>query len=1437
MIKHWTKLKQSPRPGQSLLAMQGDILTITLELPQENRGQAWVRTNLCRAKIKRREVIREVDRNQLSLELDWHDLPLTRVKKDTFVLQMGLHEVGHFEGKCYFIPQGSTDLFWPVGDNFTINVAPAISCAANTIYNAFVRQFGPNCNGQFHFEEQDVKNLEDKGFTVIPPSGTFHDLKNHLEFIFNTLGCRYLQLLPIHPTPTTYARMGPFGSPYASLSFTAVDPALAVFDPRATPLEQFIALVDAVHALEGKLILDIAVNHTGWAADLHEKHPEWLARDPEGRIEQPGAWGVTWADLTRLDYSHQDLWQYIAEVFLTWCKRGVDGFRCDAGYMIPQKAWTYIIARVREHFPETIFFLEGLGGPLPVTQDLLDRAGFNWAYSELFQNYNQQDIQTEIESCSQLSLSKGLMIHYAETHDNNRLAATSKAFARLRTGLCALSSSAGGFGFANGVEWFATEKISVHQAPSLNWGNPENQVQFISRLNKILSSHPAFFHPSLITCCPASPNQIFCLFRKNPTTGDKVLVVVNLDPGQAIQAQIKCPKDFLPSPALWELILQKEIRPETTDGKLSLNLDPGQVCCLAPQANDLQTVNLALPRAQITRQRLQAKAVEIKNFLYPEEHWLLTNQGARPVLAKRPLSKDHPLLKELIQDLQQDPLGFCQKQNPDSAEPRVITWDYPQDSRREVMIPPRHFLLIRCRHPFRADLCQGKKVIRREDSLPAFDQTHFALFLPLRCRQQQIKRILTMTVYTPEGNIHIQGHLLYLPHFRQIRVQKSFQGTKGRQKNLLAQMTNPLGAVTRAHAAWGHLASRYDGLLSVPPDPELLTGRQMLLARVRAWIVHQGYSQALELKCLQGFAFDFPGPISWKFHLPCGQGMIFPLLIKARLKQDDFVLQLTFAQDQAGKSISAPRSSPSLILRPDVEDRYFHETTKAYQGPEQIWPKNILPDDTGFFFHTSFGGLLDLHISKGHFVLEPEWQYMVKRPLEEERGLDPFSDLFSPGYFQVTLSPGQEVILQAKVSFHSKQELPSINIDKERISTPQASKIPLGLALEKALEQFLVNKARNKTIIAGYPWFLDWGRDSLIVCRGLLASGKIRTALDIMQGLARFEEQGTLPNMIQGQDISNRDTSDAPLWLFTACADLTGQDQGPALFSDWQSTLGQALLSIAKHYIQGTPNGIKMDQESGLIFSPAHFTWMDTNHPAGTPRQGYPIEIQALWFAALKFLAQFGPVEKRSSWAALAKQVQDSVQGLFVLPGGYLADCLLANPGQRAKDAEADHALRPNQLLAITLRLISEQQIKQDILLNCLELLVPGGIRSLADRPVYPALPIWFNGQLLNDPQHPYQGHYQGDEDRQRKPAYHNGTAWTWLLPSFCEAWVNCFGPQAKTTALSWLGASTSIINSGCLGQVPEIQDGDHPHQARGCDAQAWGCSELLRVWIKLLDL
>ena len=334
-----------------------------------------------------------------------------------------------------------------------------------------------------------------------------------------------------------------------------------------------------------------------------------------------------------------------------------------------------------------------------------------------------------------------------------------------------------------------------------------------------------------------------------------------------------------------------------------------------------------------------------------------------------------------------------------------------------------------------------------------------------------------------------------------------------------------------------------------------------------------------------------------------------------------------------------------------------------------------------------------------------------------------------------------------------------------------------------------------------------------------------------------------MPNTIHGNDISNRDTSDAPLLFGLVCEETAAQDKKTgAKFYDTTvgrgtRTIRDALASIADNYFKGTPNGIRMDADSALIWSPSHFTWMDTNHPAGTPREGYPVEIQALWIRLLRLLGKISIKSEQKKWCNLADRATTSFIKLFWLEEkGWFADVLIAKHGVTARDATADDALRSNGLFAVSLGLVTGGRAKRCVAAAQKYLVVPGALRSLAPLPVSVPLPIYRDGHLLNNPAEPYWPRYEGDEDTRRKPAYHNGTAWTWTLPTFCEALARAwdYSPEAVAAAISYLGSAEKLLNEGCLGQLPEILDGDAPHAQRGCDAQAWGVMETLRVW-KLL--
>jgi glycogen debranching enzyme len=248
-----------------------------------------------------------------------------------------------------------------------------------------------------------------------------------------------------------------------------------------------------------------------------------------------------------------------------------------------------------------------------------------------------------------------------------------------------------------------------------------------------------------------------------------------------------------------------------------------------------------------------------------------------------------------------------------------------------------------------------------------------------------------------------------------------------------------------------------------------------------------------------------------------------------------------------------------------------------------------------------------------------------------------------------------------------------------------------------------------------------------------------------------------------------------------------------------------------------------MDEQSGLIFSPSHFSWMDTNYPAGTPREGYPIEIQALWFAALEFLG-----EKQ-----LAALVRRSIEKYF-FTGNVPSDCLHCRPGTPAADAIPDDHLRCNILTAITLGAVSDPDKQEQILNAAGRLIIPGAIRTLDDVNVQYALPVCRDGQLLNDPHHPYQGYYRGPEDTCRKTAYHNGTAWGWPFPAYCEALYLLGKEKSRKRALAILMSAAQYLETGIAGELPEVADGNLPHRDGGCQAQAWSISEFYRV-LKLL--
>lgn len=1259
-------MKQTPECGEYVVRWHGDRLSVSLEMASAREGRAVFRTNVSGI---------------------WTDVEMRRQQLGSFTVDVALDRVGVFAGKCCFFPDGSSVPEWPQGENVHIKVAPESTRSANSIYTVFPRQFG-----------------------------SFREIARRLPHIMDRMGFRIVQTLPPFPVPTTYAVMGEYGSPFASLDFKSVDPAMAEFDRSATPLDQFMELVDAVHAKGGRFFVDLPANHTGWASALQTHHPEWFRRNGDGSFASPGAWGVVWEDLVELDYAHGALREYMAEIFLFWCRHGVDGFRCDAGYMIPASAWRVIVDRVREQYPDTVFMLEGLGGRIDVTDSLLSDIGLDWAYSELFQTYDRAQAEGYIPSANERARRFGALVHFAETHDNNRLASGGKDYAKMRVALAALLSHQGAWGIANGVEWFATEKIDVHSKNDMNWGASENMVGLISSLNRLLAEHPAFegeVKQELIQC---DGGNFLAVLREPVRPGcddGKVLAIVNLDCENAVRAhwdegrfpECRC-RDLL-SGRTFDLWQGVEIGP---GGFICVERDDGGACANVPRHAIAESGNAA------------------------------------------------------------EPFGGGN-----------VSWHWPEDCRREVCVPDGMGLAIDCPHPYRALILDGERAFPR---------------IPAYCGDGTRARRLTLelAVFAPDGVKRSRSSVLVLPPLERARVALDVSGDEIRSDGTLRTcLSNGNGADAFLPLRWGEVRSQYDSLFSANPNAECPSDRLVLWTRCRAWLQYEGYSHAIDSESATGFRADPSGRFAeWRFVVPAGMGREVPFVFRLELAEGVNAARLAVRRcDQGGGFGERVR----IVFRPDLECRSFHEVTKAYRGEAEIAAR--------------IASAVRLEVHGGEMHEGGEWSYSVPHPDEAGRGQEPCGDLYSPGWISCDFMPGDaaEIICLHGDADLRKVEWPGIAGGRSkrpaRPAESPARPIPLVDGLRSALDLFMVRRGDNRTVIAGYPWFLDWGRDTFIFLRGAIAAGRLDDAEKILAAFAAFEERGTLPNIIYGDTAGNRDTVDAQLW-FVLCVKEWMSRAGRKASVSSVRLFRKTALSIIENYVKGTPNGIRVDGESGLVWAPSHFTWMDTNYPACTPRCGYPVEIQALWISALRFAG--------GKWDKLADKATESVKRLFCGPDGF-ADCLDAWNGEAAAEANPDFSVRPNQLMLISLGVIGleSREACLSMLNACERLLVPGGIRSLDARDAK------------------YRGTYAGDEDTSRKPAYHNGTVWAWPMPMFAEAAVRC-GCLSKGQAGSLLAGVVENLNTECLCQISEIADGDAPHAQKGCRAQAWSASEFLRV-------
>ncbi|HSB64681.1 MAG TPA: amylo-alpha-1,6-glucosidase [Thermoanaerobaculia bacterium] len=640
--------------------------------------------------------------------------------------------------------------------------------------------------------------------------------------------------------------------------------------------------------------------------------------------------------------------------------------------------------------------------------------------------------------------------------------------------------------------------------------------------------------------------------------------------------------------------------------------------------------------------------------------------------------------------------------------------------------------------------------------------------------------------------------------------------------------TNGLGGYAMGTAS-GENTRRYHGLLVAATKPPV--GRVVLLSKLEETLVVDGRRTDLSTN-------RFPGathPEGFRF-LTDFRKRPFPTFT---WDVDGVVLEKEVFMPHGEDAVwvtwrvlaRGTRAGPiGLEVRPLVAFRDFHALTHENDDLDRT-----VEISEGNVRMAPYGGLPELFIAHdGAAEQAGDWYRSFEYEEERARGFDFREDLWHP----VTLSfsfeenPGggsaaagaarRSANLVASTSPRSASDIHLLR--KKEFSRRES----IGLralkneidvfvpVLARAADQFLVARGDLTTVIAGYPWFSDWGRDTMISLPGLtLTTGRPEVAREILLAFSEHVDQGMLPNRFpDAGEEPEYNTVDATLWYFEAVRQYVEATGDLALVGE---RLFGVLADVVAWHERGTRYGIRVD-EDGLLASGAdgqQLTWMDARVHGRviTPRRGKPVEIQALWFNALRTMSDFarriGEKTSARGFEERAELCRSTFLRIFPdeVGGGGLADCV--------DGSFRDSSIRPNQLFAVSLHhsMIPKPLARRVLSVVEEHLLTPYGLRTLSPRDSA------------------YRGRYEGGPE-ERDSAYHQGTVWPWLLGPYVTAFLKVFGrgPTALFKAKAALGPLCEFLLGPGLGQLPEIFDGDPPHRPRGCVAQAWSVAELLRA-------
>ncbi len=625
--------------------------------------------------------------------------------------------------------------------------------------------------------------------------------------------------------------------------------------------------------------------------------------------------------------------------------------------------------------------------------------------------------------------------------------------------------------------------------------------------------------------------------------------------------------------------------------------------------------------------------------------------------------------------------------------------------------------------------------------------------------------------------------------------------------------TNGIGGFASSTIA-GVNTRRYHGLLIAATRPPV--GRMVLLSKLEETLVVDG--RRIELA-----ANRYPGvvhPQGYRYL----RGFRLDPFPRFTYGVDAVLLEKTVFLVHGENTVVVryrlrgnPPGGVSLELRPLIAFRDYHSTTHENSALD---PRICIAD--GVVSVSPYAGLPRLYLAHDGAQVAPcgDWYRNFEYDAERERGLEYREDLFNPMVLTFDLSGRRETAVVASLEPQKAAMAPVY----ERSERERRARLVVDVEpaddftrkLCRAADQFIVRRDSHKTIIAGYPWFADWGRDTMIALPGLtLATGRFADARAILLEFARNVDRGMLPNRFpEAGEEPEYNTVDATLWFFEAIrqyVEYTGDRELVRL------QLYPVLAGIMDWHFRGTRHGIRADDDGLLNCGEpgVQLTWMDAKIGdwVVTPRYGKPVEVQALWHNALMFISEAaawaGDDAESRRYRACAAQARASFADKFWNAG---ASCLYDVINGDGGDA----SIRPNQIFAVSLPhpMLPLGQAQAVVATVERELLTPFGLRTLA----------------RSDPQ--YRPTYGGDA-RARDSAYHQGTVWPWLLGPFLTACVKVRGPEAASRVRDSLAGLERHVHDAGLGQISEVFSGDPPYRAGGCIAQAWSVAELLRVCVE----